>query len=88
MAMYLFLLILVLRLQISGTKVERMALIVLKRSLSGSAALMLRSLSETNRDDRSMILDALKARFGSAGREAIFQAELSARKRHPGGNSF
>ena len=45
---------------------------------------MLRSMSTTDRTDRTKILGALKDRFGSAGRESIFQAELVGRKRRPG----
>ena len=45
---------------------------------------MLRSMAETDRADRAKILKALRSRFGPAGKESVFQAELAGRKRRPG----
>ena len=61
----------------------KMALLVLKRSLSGSAASMLRSLPESERKSSASVLAALKKRFGSEGKETISQAELRSRRRLP-----
>ena len=68
----------------SRRSMTRMALFILKRSLKGSAAQMLESLSETARGEVEEIVDALKSRFGDKDRLAVRQAELFSRKRLPG----
>ena len=65
-------------------EMQKMALLILKRSLSGSAFMMLRSLSDSDRRSLDAIMDALKQRFGTAGKETISQAELRSRRRLPG----
>ena len=55
----------------SRERLELMARVVLCKSLTGSAALMLQSLTDTQREDREEIETALHARFGDTGKELL-----------------
>eukprot|EP00117_Sycon_ciliatum_P029642 scpid6144/ scgid23549/ len=68
----------------SRSKMTSMAGIMLNKSLVGSAALMLQSMSAADRKSRAEIEQALNARFGDSGKELLRQVELQARKRKPG----
>eukprot|EP00117_Sycon_ciliatum_P049190 scpid2859/ scgid34913/ len=68
----------------SRERLELMVRVVSCKSLTGSAALMLQSLSDTQREDRAEIETALHARFGDTGKELLRQTELQARKRRAG----
>ena len=68
----------------SCASITRMALSILKRSLTGSAAAMLESLSNAERSSRVEIERALNARFGDGEKVTVRQAELFSRKRLPG----
>ena len=68
----------------SRAKLELMARVILCKSLTGSAALMLQSLTAAERLDRATIEQALHGRFGDKGKELLRQTELQARKRRVG----